>query len=288
MYFMNAARVSPKLLLIALLSGVACSDSLQTLTVTLDTMPAKTTLVLEARSQVDVQFTAPGGLLELLIDCSPGEDPDVRGFSFSLSGSFTTPVPRAGYVRSRQDVSGGPARFQLLGYDGPAQCVLSIAHSPTACSSIEEFHSVNVDHNHVDPGDEPRSDWEPFPVSGNHYPAWAGWNREYDLPIRTGYLLHNLEHGGIVLSYGCHDTMQSPECTQATTELTQARATFAQMRTLLTPDPSQPALYAARGWRWGYTSSCYDETDLSGFMQRHFRKGREDSDAETAPFDPTQ
>jgi hypothetical protein len=80
---------------------------------------------------------------------------------------------------------------------------------------------------------------------------------------------------------------ESAACTQATADLTSARMTFGQMRTLLTPDPSQPFLYAARAWRWGYTAACYEEAEVQSFMSARFRKGREDLDGDAAPFDPT-
>jgi hypothetical protein len=39
------------------------------------------------------------------------------------------------------------------------------------------------------------------PTSGPHYPQPAVWNI-YDQPVRQIYLVHNLEHGGIVVQYG--------------------------------------------------------------------------------------
>ena len=39
------------------------------------------------------------------------------------------------------------------------------------------------------------------PTSGPHYPVPAVWNI-YEEPVRQIYLIHNLEHGGIVVQYG--------------------------------------------------------------------------------------
>jgi hypothetical protein len=39
------------------------------------------------------------------------------------------------------------------------------------------------------------------PTSGTHYPTPAIWNI-YDEPVRQMLLVHNLEHGGIVVQYG--------------------------------------------------------------------------------------
>ena len=40
-----------------------------------------------------------------------------------------------------------------------------------------------------------------FPTSGPHYPVPAVWD-VYDRPVPQLILVHNLEHGGIVVQYG--------------------------------------------------------------------------------------
>jgi hypothetical protein len=45
-------------------------------------------------------------------------------------------------------------------------------------------------------------DWNTFPPSnGQHYPAWAVWGF-YTEPVNPRMVVHNLEHGGIVLWWG--------------------------------------------------------------------------------------
>jgi Protein of unknown function (DUF3105) len=39
------------------------------------------------------------------------------------------------------------------------------------------------------------------PTSGPHHPQWAIWN-VYSEPIQQLFLVHNLEHGGIIVQYG--------------------------------------------------------------------------------------
>jgi hypothetical protein len=54
-------------------------------------------------------------------------------------------------------------------------------------------------------------DWNTFPPSnGQHYPAWAVWGF-YTEPVNPRMVVHNLEHGGIVLWWG-------PETPQAQVE----------------------------------------------------------------------
>jgi hypothetical protein len=188
----------------------------------------------------------------------------------------------------RDVIPAGAVRIDLDAEGGPASCSMRLMPALAACGPLQVFRSINVDHAHVDPSTVPTS-WEAFPVSGDHYPIWAAWNMSWPLPIRTGYLLHDLEHGGIVLSYRCINALQSPDCTQAQSDLLAVRTAFGQTRTSDTPDPSQPSLYAARAWRWGLTADCYDATELASFMSARFRHGREDIDTDyPAPFDPTK
>ena len=40
------------------------------------------------------------------------------------------------------------------------------------------------------------------PSSGNHYPIWAAY-KTYTEPVPLGFVVHDLEHGAIVLTYNC-------------------------------------------------------------------------------------
>jgi hypothetical protein len=47
-------------------------------------------------------------------------------------------------------------------------------------------------------------------------------------------------------------------------------------------------MFAIRGWRYGYSSSCLDETSAKQFAQAHYRQGREDADSDPPiPYDPS-
>ena len=47
-----------------------------------------------------------------------------------------------------------------------------------------------------------RSEYNTWPpTSGPHHPEWAPWD-VYDEPVEQYRLVHNLEHGGIVIQYG--------------------------------------------------------------------------------------
>ena len=251
------------------------------------------TVAVGAGGIVDIRFTPPGGLVELTIDCSPPEDTDAVGFNFSVETSAFASVrqsaARAGYLVMRDELAPVLTLVELQTSGGSASCQLRVVPARGTCGPREVYRSINVDHDHVTPGAEPRADWETFPSSGDHYPIWAPWDQFYVRPLRTGYLLHDLEHGGLVLTYRCAAPSDTNTCIDAANALLSAKAKFTQTRVNIAPDPTQPLLIGARAWRWAYGTTCYDEAELLDFMKRRFRHGREDIDSDVSPvFDPTQ
>jgi hypothetical protein len=68
-----------------------------------------------------------------------------------------------------------------------------------ACGQVETFPVVGREHVDKPP---PASTYNSFPpTSGPHYPDPADWGT-YDKPFEQFVLIHNLEHGGIVVQYG--------------------------------------------------------------------------------------
>ena len=84
------------------------------------------------------------------------------------------------------------------------------------------------------------------PASGPHYPTWAAWG-EHTGVVPRGNWVHNLEHGGIVLSYRCND-----DCEPELQTLRDVLAARQQLRILLTKDPLLPGQerFAAIAWTW--------------------------------------
>jgi hypothetical protein len=244
------------------------------------------TLRITARSTKDVVLT---------IDCAPPSDPDAVGpvlkVSSSTLGIASSDPARAGYYRRAGSVPAGDHSITVQNAGGPARCSLrstSVASSAT-CRAWNEWRSPNTDHTHLRVGQEAiQAGWEPFPASGNHWGAWARWSTIYDKPIKRGYLLHNLEHGGLVFSYKCSSPNDSAACKSARDQLVALANAFGQPRLLITPDPTQPTMFAVRGWRYAYTSDCLDMQSAGAFAREHYRHGREDADANPPiPFDPT-
>lgn len=252
----------------------------------------KQTIRISGTSTIDIRFTPPGGLVELTIDCSPSENTDAVGFSFGVEAPAFVSLPqmqrRAGYLSMRDSLPAALTLVHLEASEGPATCEVRVVPATGKCGPREMYRSAVVGHDHVSPDTEPRSDWETFPSSGNHYPIWAAWNQFYVKPIRTGYLLHDLEHGGIVMTYRCAAPSGSDTCVAAASSLLAAKTKFAQTRVNVAPEPTQPLFIGARAWRWVYGATCYDEAEVLDFMTRRFRHGREDIDSDVVPaFDPT-
>jgi len=233
------------------------------------------------------------GDLTLTVDCRPPADPDDVGPVFKLSaptlGETGSDPNRAGYWSRTGAVAAGSHTLTFTNVGGPATCSVRASAVPAAatCRESLSFRSPNTDHTHVLVGTTSnQASWEAFPTSGNHWGAWAKWSTTYPKAIQRGFLLHNLEHGGLVFSYKCADN-KSAACKDAETKLS-AIAQKIGPRVIITPDPTQPDMFAIRAWRYGFTSSCLDETSATAFAHSHYRNGREDADANPPiPFDPT-
>ena len=233
------------------------------------------------------------GDLTLTVDCRPPSNPDDPGPVFKLAaptlGETASDPNRAGFWSRTGAVAAGSHVLTFTNAGGPATCSVRASAVPAAatCRESLSFRSPNTDHTHVHVGTTSnQASWEPFPTSGNHWGAWAKWSTVYPKAIQRGFLLHNLEHGGLVFSYKCADN-KTAACKDAETKLT-AIAQSIGPRIIVTPDPTQPDMFAIRAWRYGFTSSCLDETSATAFAHAHYRNGREDTDANPPiPFDPT-
>jgi len=287
-------KVPAVLLLIAL--GGACvasedDDELVEVPVGDQKADSVSTVTVSSGKTVTVQFTATGDPLDVSVDCSPPANPDTVGMQFTVTSTAldqpSASAAMAGYWQWSGDVAAGARSMKLKGKSGSGTCKVRVHKISGTCTTSTSFRSPATGHTHLRVGTTV-STWGSFPVSGNHWGAWAKWNTVYTKPIERGFLLHNLEHGGIVLSYKCSSATASSACAEAAADLEALKHAFGESRVIVTPDPAQPTKYAARAWRTGFASSCYDENRMLDFMAAHFRDGREDEDSDPPiPFDPT-
>jgi hypothetical protein len=111
------------------------------------------------------------------------------------------------------------------------------------------------------------------PSSGTHYPDWAMY-KTYLAPVPWGFLVHDLEHGAVVLSYNCPDGCKD--------EVAQAQALLdalppdracgnSRMRTVLVPEPDLTVRWAASAWTWTLRADCFDSPAFAAFITAHYQ-----------------
>lgn len=110
------------------------------------------------------------------------------------------------------------------------------------------------------------------PHSGPHYPTWELWG-EHDSTVPRGNWVHNLEHGGIVLSYRCADPCEAE--LEILRDVVEQRP---ELRILLTPDPFLPGRepFAALSWTWIHRFDAPDLDELLCFVDQHENHAPED------------
>lgn len=238
-----------------------------------------------------ITFTAPDFPIELSVACPMSANPDVVGTQFKVEsaalGLSGAGAANASLWQWSGEAQPGPASLKITGTSGSQNCMVRLRQVAGECTSSSVSRSAQTGHEHLRVNTTV-STWGSFPASGNHWGAWAHWDTVYTKPVLRGFSLHNLEHGGLVLSYACSSPTESPECAEAAANLAALKDAFGERRVLVTPDPEQPSMYGARGWRVGYQSECYNDERMLEFMGDHFRHGREDIDADPpVPYDPT-
>ncbi|HVR61035.1 MAG TPA: DUF3105 domain-containing protein [Polyangia bacterium] len=117
------------------------------------------------------------------------------------------------------------------------------------------------------------------PSSGNHYPIWANYG-VYDKPVPWGFLVHQLEHGAVVISYRC-----AAGPSGCNVDLSGVQAFIASLppddvclaRKLITvvPDPALDVAFAASAWTWTLRADCFDAAVFGDFVSQHYGHGLE-------------
>ena len=126
------------------------------------------------------------------------------------------------------------------------------------------------------------------PTSGSHYGLWASW-RAYADRVPRGFWVHDLEHGGIVVTYNC-PTGCAAEVAALTAFLAARPAdplcvAPIRNRFVVTPDPLLDTRFAASAWGWSLRSDCFDLPALGSFIDAHYAQAPENFC--TDGFDPT-
>lgn len=151
--------------------------------------------------------------------------------------------------------------------------------STPAAPVIETFPSEGATHVPVGTAVAYRTD---PPTSGNHYPVPQGGGY-YETPIAAGFLVHAMEHGGVIVYY---DPATVTDAQKNSLEaLAQAHpGVFAQVVCLPRNDPAYSIILTA--WTHRLRLPTYDQSRIDGFIALFLDQGPEGSPE--APWqDPT-
>ncbi len=119
------------------------------------------------------------------------------------------------------------------------------------------------------------------PSSGPHYAIWAAYT-EYAQAVDSRYLVHNLEHGALVLQYKCAG--DCPDTVKALRQVRDAipddplctsRGDGLRVRVIIAPSPDLDVPVAASVWGWTYKAQCVDIPTLTAFAREHYGQGEE-------------
>lgn len=112
------------------------------------------------------------------------------------------------------------------------------------------------------------------PSSGSHYPfpAPAG---VYPNGLQTGFWVHSLEHGYIVLLYR---PPASPERVAEFDRMVKdfPKSKYGNIKLLIVPYADLPHPYAVLAWDWRLEMDSFDRATVLQFYKGHVDHGRED------------
>ncbi len=118
------------------------------------------------------------------------------------------------------------------------------------------------------------------PSGGDHWPMWASFTK-YDTPVPREMLVHNMEHGGLILAHNAapsdraavvaalgkvFDGFTDPFC---------VKQGGVPARLIVTPDPQLATPIAIGGWGATYTATCIDLPSLNDFIVKNAGHGTE-------------
>lgn len=127
--------------------------------------------------------------------------------------------------------------------------------------------------NHVDEGSPITYSSYP-PSSGNHYPSPSAYGF-YDTQLPDGKVVHNLEHGGIVLYYR-PDLAEDVKQTLRSLMTTLPPGKYGQVKLVVTPHPRVEAAVQVTAWGRVLQLPDVDVGQISNFYTFWVDKGPED------------
>jgi hypothetical protein len=153
----------------------------------------------------------------------------------------------------------------LTSYKPPATTDDVEKHVQAAgCGAVESFPMEGREHEQ--PGDPPTKYNTNPPTSGKHYPTPANWGYFKD-QIPDDVLVHNLEHGGVWISYRNISSAQKSVLEDI------AREHLAGV--IVTPRPADDAPVAMATWQHSRKCNKVDRIVIDDYIKKFCGKGPE-------------
>lgn len=130
-----------------------------------------------------------------------------------------------------------------------------------------------LERSHVQPGAPIAYNSDP-PTSGPHYAETEEWGIS-DKPLVIEKLVHNLEHGGIVIYYKCPSAETGcEEFVKNLKDLVQ-RLAKSDRKITLSPNEKLDAKIVLAAWGWMDKLNEFDEKRITKFFDDHINRGPE-------------
>lgn len=117
------------------------------------------------------------------------------------------------------------------------------------------------------------------PVFGDHYAEWAAY-KTYDFPVPLGFLVHDLEHGAVVVFYdcpgGCEDEVTAAQDFIDSLPADPRCSADVRVQVILVPQPGLGSRWAASAWGYSLKADCFDADAFGQFYADHHARGPED------------
>lgn len=113
------------------------------------------------------------------------------------------------------------------------------------------------------------------PTSGAHYAKTEEWGIS-ERTLNEGRLVHNLEHGGIIIHYKC-DAAADASCGELISKLKDitGRLLTKDPKVILQPNPNIDAAIVLSAWGWLDKMDVMDEERVRKFFDDHINRGPE-------------
>ena len=137
-----------------------------------------------------------------------------------------------------------------------------------------ELNFPSQGRNHIPVGTSAKSFNSNPPTSGDHWSqsgvAPTAWGI-YDQPVADETLVHNLEHGGIVIQYR---PTAAPSTVNQLNQFVQSLPNYPQGY-ILAPRNNLPATITLSAWEYYLPLFQFNEPQMKAFISAHFDKGPE-------------